>query len=79
MNSRAQFKQIQGGMTDHGRTPWQVLTDHIFDTCRVNCTIIIKPSVVSVRTRDLADFYVAKSAIKNMVGGHQIIRDLQDL
>jgi hypothetical protein len=46
------------------RTDFQILEDLIRDEKGVNCTIRIKPNEISIRTTSVADFYLAKSAIK---------------
>jgi len=63
IESMPQFKQLQ---------------DLIWDKAGVECSIVVKPSVVSIRTKTYVDFVMAKAAIKGRVS-QPIIHDVLGL
>lgn len=74
---RAPVKNHIQGPISHsmGEYEYERLQQTILDKCCVACTVIARPGNISIRTASLADFYLAKSAIKDMVNGRPIIRD----
>lgn len=66
----------QGSFTrSTGEREYQRFQQAILDKTGVACTVIVRPGNISIRTAILADFYLAKSAIKDMANGRLIIRD----
>lgn len=64
----------QGAFTrSNGEREYQQLQQAILDKTGVLCTIVVKAGIVSIRTENLGDFYLAKAAIKGMASG-EIIR-----
>lgn len=64
----------QGAFTrSDGSREYERLQQTILDKTRVVCTVLVRAGIVSIRTESLADFYLAKSAIKDMASG-EIIR-----
>lgn len=55
------------------------LENIIFEKARVKCTVVCKPGCISIRTKSLADFYLARAEIKCRVGSRMILRDFQEL
>lgn len=54
---------------------WQEYEDLIQQETGVVCTIKVRPNSIGIRTRDLADFYLAKSVIKGRTS-KEIVRDV---
>lgn len=57
---------------------YEILQELVREQCGVNCRIVITEDKVSVRTKDLADYYLAKAIIKQRVG-KEIVRDEKSL
>lgn len=79
MSGRSQYKQIQGASNKfHGKFEYEQLENQIEDKAGVRCSVFIKGGSIILRTKDLADYYLAKAAIRQTTS-KEIIRDLQDL
>lgn len=77
MSNRRNANFIQG-RTDHRITAGEDLSTTLLEIIRaralVDCTISLKPGIVSIRTAKLADYFLAKQAIKACVGSREICR-----
>lgn len=56
-------KQAQWG-ANRATHAYMVYQDLIFDEAGVSCTVVLKNGFISIRTRDLAEYYLAKSVLK---------------
>lgn len=71
--------QIQGPSTKfQGSQEYERLENLIEDKAGVRCEVFIKGGSIILRTKTMADYYLAKSVIRQGVT-KPIIRDLQDL
>lgn len=76
MSNRRNARIPQGPISHSmGAQEYERLQQAILDKTGVACTVIARPGNISIRTASLADFYLAKSAIKDMANGRMIIRD----
>lgn len=67
---------IQGPQNrTHGPRQYMALQDIIFDEAGVSCSVFVKPGIVSIRTKDYADYVLARAALKGRTSS-QIIRDV---
>lgn len=64
MNNRPSQSNIQGPISHHVRNQYEHWQDLIEEKASVTCTVRVFPDSISIKTKDLADFYLAKSAIK---------------
>lgn len=73
---RHNFKQVQGARNRaYGPLPYMMFQDIIFDETGVTCTVILKGGQISLRTKDYADYILAKKALKGRTS-HPIMRDV---
>lgn len=72
-------KSIQVVNFHEGPFEYQNLENLIFDKTRVKCTVVCKPGCISIRTKSLADYYLARAEIKSRVGSRMVLRDFQEL
>ncbi len=72
--------QIQGNVNNStGQRLYMELENLIFDHAGVQCTVFVRtPGHISIRTKDYADFLIARSVIKDRVS-KEIYRDFQTL
>jgi hypothetical protein len=67
---------IQGPQNrTHGPRQYMALQDIIFDETGVSCTVVLKGGIVSIRTKDYADYILARAALKGRTSS-RIIRDV---
>jgi hypothetical protein len=68
MNSRASFKQIQHGRVHNKQfNLYEQLQDEVSKQSGVSCSIRVNCDYVSIRTKDWADYYIARSIIRGRV------------
>ncbi len=72
--------QIQGNVNNsNGQRLYMELENLIFDHAGVQCTVYVRtPGHISIRTKDYADFLIAKSVIKGRTS-KEILRDFETL
>lgn len=75
MSKAVHQRHNQGPHCNKVFNAYEQLQQTILDKTGVVCTILVKPGIVSIRTESLADFYLAKAAIKGMASG-EIIRSI---
>lgn len=68
--------QIQGSSTRfQGKQEYEQLENLIEDKSGVQCTVIVKPSCILLRTKDYADYVLARKEIRGRTSKN-IQRDL---
>ncbi len=65
-------------VTNHRKAEYEILQELIFDKSGVVCTAMIKDRIISLRTKDYADFLIARSVIKGRTS-KEILRDFETL
>ncbi len=71
--------QIQGNVNNStGQRLYHELENRIFDEAGVQSTVVVKNGHISIRTKDYADFLIARSVIKGRTS-KEIWRDFETL
>ncbi len=80
MSATQQYNRRQQQVNNStGQRLYHELENLIFDHAGVQCTVFVRtPGHISIRTKDYADFLIAKSVIKGRVS-KEILRDFQTL
>lgn len=73
MNNTRSFQVV-----NHSRhNLYETLQDAVEKEAGVRCSIIVTPKIVSIRTKSLADYYLAKAVIRQRVS-QEVVRDLDE-